>query len=146
MKKCCEGMCRPHCPAFCWLLFSLLGLWFMLGRYGIQTMGDFWSWFVLIFGICCTLKHLGKSNPQNCPWGGLPLIFSLAIAAVGGWYVLADMFIVPPLGMELLHVMTFLIPLKIASCTIGFGGSSCGCSGSCNCSNNKSSAGSSMNQ
>lgn len=134
MKKCCEGMCRVTCPVFSLLLFSLLGLWFMLGQYGIQTTGDFWSWFVLILGVCMTLKHIGRSNPQGCPMGGLPLIFSLIIAAVGGWYVLADMFIVQPLNMELLHIMTFLIPLKIVACKSGFGMWD-SCSGACSCGN-----------
>lgn|GEM_PF-5489105 len=116
MKKCCEGMCRIGCPGLGLMLFALLGLWFTLSSFGIPTAGEFWSWFVLVLGLGMVNRHIFKSNPQNCPMGGLPLFFSVLIAAVGGWYVLADLMFVPPLNIELLYLMTFLIPLKLISC------------------------------
>lgn len=130
MKKCCEGMCRMGCPALGLILFSLLGLWFTLSPFGIPTMGEFWSWFVLVLGLGMVNRHMFKPNDQNCPMGGLPLLISGIIAAIGGWYVLADLMFVPQLNAELLHIMTFLIPLKIIVCKSGM--MSC-CGSSCNC-------------
>lgn len=89
------------------LLFSFLGLWFMLEPLGIPVYGNYWSWFVLFAGLCL----LGASMCcSKCPIG-MPCCFGFLVTLIGAWFLLDDFGIITTFNIDLLYLMTFIIPL-----------------------------------
>src|SRR3989304_2759231 len=102
-------VCGLHCPRWILWLFAALGAWFTLSALGFPTFGSFWSWVVLLAGICswvCAASE--KHSKTSCPFAGTPVWFGAMTTIVGAWFVLGDAGVLPTLGLNLLYVATLL--------------------------------------
>lgn len=156
------------------LLFSVLGLWYTLHPFGVPTVGEFWHWVMILFGVYTMVYCRTQSYEQTARlarWIGLvvffvgswflvgeyfirlmpvpltilstvgsagswlvivlgawmiisgfiracsqPLWYSLVFTGIGVWFLLGDMRYVPTFGINLLHLMVFLLPIGIMMC------------------------------
>lgn len=76
------------------MLFSLLGLWFMLGSFGFPTVGSIWVWLMILAGVHLMTYSRSKSHEEIIKamfWIGLVLM------VIGSWFLLGNviMYLVP---------------------------------------------------
>jgi len=106
--------CPMHCPNWILWIFALLGLWFTLSAFGMPIFGGFWSWIVLLSGICSWVCASDKAHRKtNCPFAGLPVWFGVVFTIIGAWFVLGDTGILPTYGINLLYISLLIIILGI---------------------------------
>ncbi len=105
-------MNKPSCCSqLSLLLFSLLGLWFLLQPFGVPVYGTFWSWVIILTGIL--FMSMSKTHCRCTS-----ALVGLAIFAFGIRYLLADLHIIRACVINPLYLMTFLIPLGLSlSCS-----------------------------
>jgi len=88
--------------------FVLIGLIYMFEPYGVPTFGDFWSWIFAAFGFCQIMSNMMPKSKDCSSWC-FPTWYAGIITAVGIWFVLGDMYMVPLFDFELLYVATLLL-------------------------------------
>lgn len=109
-------VCGLHCPGWMTWLFGLLSAWFILSVFGIPTFGDFWSWVVLLAGVCGWVCGASETHKRSlCPFAGIPVWWGVLTTIVGAWFVLGDMGVLPTYGINLLHVAFLLGAISIGS-------------------------------
>ncbi len=108
--------CGLHCPNWTTWLFVILGAWFVLSAFGVPTLGGFWSWIVLLSGVCAWVC---LANPQHqktgCYFVGLPIWAAIAAVIIGAWFVLGDAGILPTFGISLLHLVLLVGAVAVLS-------------------------------
>ena len=110
-----KEICGLHCPKGMLWLWTAFAAWFTLGAFGIPTYGAFWSWVVLLTGLC---TYVCASDPKHaktsCPFTTLSPGFGILLALVGIWFVLGDESVLPTYGINLLYLVLFLFGAEIA--------------------------------
>ncbi len=98
-------VCGLHCPGWMMLLFGALSAWFILEAFGIPAFGGFWSWIVLLSGVCSWVCGASMEHRKStCPFAGIPVWFGVLVTLIGAWFVLGDEGVLPTYGINLLPV------------------------------------------
>ncbi len=102
-------VCGFHCPNWAKWLFVLITLWFTLSAFGLTVYGTFWSWMVLLTGLCAFVCNVNMKGKSKCLCCKIPALCSLVFGLVGLWFVLGAEGILPTFGLNLLYLSAFLI-------------------------------------
>ena len=109
-------VCPLHCPNWTTWLFVLLGAWFVLSAFRVPTFGGFWSWLVLLSGVCAWVCIANpKHQKTSCPFAGLPVWVAVVTVVIGAWFVLGDAGVLPTLGISLLPLALLLGAVAVLS-------------------------------
>ncbi len=109
-------ICGLHCPKWTTWLFVLLGAWFVLSAFGMPTFGGFWSWIVLLSGVCAWVCAANPSHQKTeCPFAGLPVWVAAVTTIIGAWFVMGDAGVFPTFGISLLHLALLAVGVAVLS-------------------------------
>ncbi|MBT4539343.1 hypothetical protein HOI26_02330 [Candidatus Woesearchaeota archaeon] len=102
-------ICGLHCPSWTTWLFVLLGAWFVLSAFDVPTFGGFWSWLILILGVCTVVCALNPAHRKtSCPFAGVPIWAGVLTIVIGAWFVLGDAGVITTFGISLLYLAFFI--------------------------------------
>jgi len=111
-----KDICPLHCPSWIKWLFVIFALWFTLSAFGIRVYGSYWSWLILLSGLCAwTCASNKRHRKSSCWFAGMPSWVGIVITLIGAWFLLSDFNMLSTLGIRLLHLMTLILAIWVAT-------------------------------
>ena len=78
------------------------------------SIGNIWHWLIFLYSLAVTLMNFFKvSTSRFCLCNYFSQWFFMILMVVGAWFVLHDLVGLPTFGIQLIHLITFLIPLGL---------------------------------